>query len=265
MSPATAGRLAGRNAIVTGGASGLGEATVAYLAAAGARVIVADVDESAALRVAGAVSKAGGSAEGVAADVTSEGDVRRMVDAATGGNGDGRGRLDVLVCSAAVEVRASLEDTSDEDWQRIIDVNLKGPFLCLKHSVPAMVASGGGSAILLGSVLGAIGSPGYAAYCASKGALVNLAKQAAIEHAPDNVRVNVVSPTACEAGLFLKMVEQAPDPDAIKRMVAERTPMRRLGTADDVCESIMFLAGDESSYISGAVFPLDGGLAARRM
>jgi NAD(P)-dependent dehydrogenase (short-subunit alcohol dehydrogenase family) len=264
MTAAASGRLAGRNAIVTGGASGLGEATVAYLAAAGARVLVVDVDEQAAQRVAAAVSKAGGSAEAVAADVTNEGDVRGMVDAATGANGDG-GRLDVLVCSAAVEVRASLEDTSDDDWQRIIDVNLKGPFLCLKHSIPAMAASGGGSAILLGSVLGAIGSPGYAAYCASKGALVNLAKQAAIEHAADKVRVNVVSPSASESGLFLKMVERAPDPEAIKRMVAERTPMQRLGTADDVCESIMFLAGDESSYISGAVLPLDGGLAARRM
>ena len=167
--------------------------------------------------------------------------------------------------SGLVEVRASLAETCDEEWQRVLDVNLKGPFLCLKHAIPVMVRTGGGSAILLGSVLGAIGSPGYAAYCASKGALVNLAKQAAIEHAPDKVRVNVVSPTACEAGLFLKVVEQAPDPDAIKRMVAERTPMRRLGTADDVCESVMFLAGDESSYISGSVFPLDGGLAARRM
>jgi meso-butanediol dehydrogenase / (S,S)-butanediol dehydrogenase / diacetyl reductase len=256
------GRFGGRTAIVTGGASGLGEATVARLAAAGARVVVADVDEPAAQRVAGAVAKAGGAAEAVAADVASEDDVRRMVDAATGGDGGG---LDVLVCSAAVEVRASLADTSDDDWQRVLDVNLKGPFLCLKHAIPVMARSGGGSAILLGSVLGAIGSPGYAAYCASKGALVNLAKQAAIEHAPDKVRVNVVSPTACEAGLFLKVVEQAPDPEGIKRMVAERTPMGRLGTADDVCESIMFLAGDESSYISGTVFPLDGGLAARRM
>jgi meso-butanediol dehydrogenase / (S,S)-butanediol dehydrogenase / diacetyl reductase len=257
------GRFGGRTAVVTGGASGLGEATVARLAAAGARVVVADVDEPAAQRVAGAVVKAGGTAEAVAVDVRNEEDVRRMVGAATGGNGDGR--LDVLVCSAAVEVRASLADTSDDEWQRVLDVNVKGPFLCLKHAIPSMARSGGGSAILLGSVLGAIGSPGYAAYCASKGALVNLAKQAAIENAPDKVRVNVVSPSACEAGLFLKVVELAPDPDAIKRMVAERTPMHRLGTADDVCESIMFLAGDESSYITGAVFPLDGGLAARRM
>lgn len=259
------GRFAGRTAIVTGAASGIGEATVARLAAAGARVVVADVDEPEARRVAGAVTKAGGKAEGVGVDVTSEDEVRRMVDVATAANGNGGRRLDVLVCSAAVEVRAPLADTSDDDWQRVIDVNLKGPFLCLKHAIPVMARTGGGSAILLGSVLGAIGSPGYAAYCASKGALVNLAKQAAIEHAPDNVRVNVVSPSASETGLFLKVIQQAPDPEAIKRMVAERTPMRRLGTADDICESIMFLAGDESTYISGAVFPLDGGLAARRM
>src|SRR5215218_2436589 len=110
------GRFGGRTAIVTGGASGLGEAAVARLAAAGARVLVADINEPAAQRVAGAVVKAGGTAEAIAADVTEEEDVRRMVAAASGGNGSGR--LDVLVCSAAVEVRGSLVDTSDEDWQR---------------------------------------------------------------------------------------------------------------------------------------------------
>ena len=132
-------------------------------------------------------------------------------------------------------------------------MNLKGPFLCMKHGLaPDGRARGGGSVILLGSVLGAIGSPGYAAYCASKGALVNLAKQAAIEHAPDGVRVNVVSPSACETGLFLEMVSQAPDPEAIKRMVAERTPMGRLGTEADVVEAIMFLASRRRRRTSAA-------------
>src|SRR6185437_6204330 len=154
------------------------------------------------------------------------------------------GRLDALVCSAAIETRSSVVDCADDDWQRVLDVNLKGPFLCCKHGIPAIARSGGGAVVLLGSVLGAIGSPGYAAYCASKGALVNLAKQAAIEHAPDGVRVNVVSPSACETGLFLDMVSRAPDPDAIKRMVAERTPMGRLGTEADVVETIMFLLSD---------------------
>jgi NAD(P)-dependent dehydrogenase (short-subunit alcohol dehydrogenase family) len=134
----------------------------------------------------------------------------------------------------------------------------------MKYALGPMAATGGGSVVLLGSVLGAIGSPGYAAYCASKGALVNLAKQASIEHAPDGIRVNVVSPSACETGLFLDMVSRAPDPEAIKRMVAERTPLGRLGTEADVVEAILFLASDDSGYISGTTVPLDGGLAARR-
>jgi NAD(P)-dependent dehydrogenase (short-subunit alcohol dehydrogenase family) len=127
-----------------------------------------------------------------------------------------------------------------------------------------MVRGGRGSVVLMGSVLGSIGAPGYAAYCASKGALVNLAKQAAIEHAPDGVRVNVVSPSATDTGLFMQVAAQAPDPDAIIRMVASRNPMGRLGTGAEVCDAVAFLATDRSTYISGTVIALDGAMAARR-
>ena len=254
-------RLLGKTAVVTGGASGLGEAVAARCAAEGARVVVADVDEAGARRVADDLVADGASAEVAVADVTHEHEVAPLF----AGVAERHGSLDVLVCSAAVETRAALADTTDDEWQRILDVNLKGPFLCLKHAIPTMVRRGGGSAVLLGSVLGAIGSPNYAAYCASKGALVNLAKQAAIEHAPDGVRVNVVSPSACDTGLFANMAGQADDPDAIKRFVAERTPMGRLGRVDDVTEAVLYLASDASTYVSGAVIPLDGALAARRM
>ncbi len=253
-------RQVGKLAVVTGGGSGLGAAAARRLAAEGATVVVADIDEDEARRVAIAIADAGGDAEPTAVDVTHEGEIAAMFEAIA----EQHGRLDVLVCSAAVETRASVLDTTDAAWRRILDVNLKGPFLCMKHGLGLMANTGGGAVILLGSVLGAIGSPGYAAYCASKGALVNLAKQAAIEHAADGIRVNVVSPSACETGLFLEMVSRAPDPDAIKRMVADRTPMGRLGTEADVVETIMFLASDDSSYISGTTIPLDGGLAARR-
>ncbi len=240
-------RLDGRVAVVTGGTSGLGAAIVERFRDEGAQVVVADVDASHL-------------EDGDPVDVTRENDVADLFDRV----GKRYGRLDVLVCSAAVEIRAPLLETSDDDWQRILDVNLKGPFLCMKHAIPQMVATGG-SCVLMGSTLGAIGSPNYAAYCASKGALVNLAKQAAIEHAPDQVRVNVVSPTACEAGLFLKMAEASGDPDGIKQFVADRTPMGRLGAVDDVTETVMYLVTDASAYVSGTVIPLDGGLAARRM
>jgi NAD(P)-dependent dehydrogenase (short-subunit alcohol dehydrogenase family) len=250
----------GRVSVVTGGASGLGEAIAGWLAAAGDRVVVADIDELRARQVADNLLATGRKAEAMTVDVTSEGEVAAMVDDIV----ERHGRLDVLVCSAAVETRSSVVDCTDDDWQRVLDVNLKGPYLCMKHAIPAMVRGGGGAVVLLGSVLGAIGSPGYAAYCASKGALVNLAKQAAIEHAPDAVRVNVVSPSACDTGLFAQMVARAPDPDAIRQMVASRTPMGRLGRSDEVCATVAFLASPEAAYISGTVVPLDGGMAARR-
>jgi NAD(P)-dependent dehydrogenase (short-subunit alcohol dehydrogenase family) len=254
----TRARFGGRVAVVTGGASGLGEAVVERLAAEGARVVVADIDAAGAERVAAAVRVRGGFARAVAVDVTRRDDVARMVEAARQ-----EGGLHVLVLSAAVETQAPLGETTDDDWQRVLDVNLKGPFLCLREAIPVM-ARGGGAVVALGSTLGSIGQPGFAAYCASKGALVNLCKQAAIEHAADGVRVNVVAPSACEAGLFLRSAERSGDAAAVKRLVASRIPMGRLGTADDVCNTILFLASPESSYLSGAVLPLDGGLAARR-
>ncbi len=171
----------------------------------------------------------------------------------------------MLVHTAAVETRASAVDTTDDEWQRIIDVNLKSAFLSLKFGLPRLVAAGGGSVVLLGSVLGAIGSPGYAAYCASKGALVNLAKQAASEHAADGVRVNVVSPSATDTGLFARVAAATGDGEALMARVAAGTPMRRLGSAADVVEAVLFLAGPGSAYISGTVLPVDGAMAASRV
>ena len=248
-------------ALVTGGGSGLGAAVVATLAGRGDHVVVLDVDGDRADGVAGAVARAGGSAEAVTADVTDADAVGAAVERV----GRERGRLDALVCSAAVETRAPLVECSDEDWQRIIDVNVKGPFLCMRAAIPLMTDSGGGSVVLLGSILGAIGSPDYAAYCASKGALNNLAKQAAVEHAADGVRVNVVSPSATDTGLFMELVSHAPDPDAIVRMVAGRTPMQRLGRAAEVADTVAFLCSPGAGYTTGAIIPVDGGMAARRI
>jgi len=177
---------------------------------------------------------------------------------------------DATVCVAcsltsAIETRAPLAETSDDDWQRVLDVNLKGPFLCMRAGIPLIARSGGGAVVALGSTLGAIGQPDFAAYCASKGALVNLCKQAAIEHASDGVRVNVVSPSACDVGLFARVAASTGDAEGVMRMVASRVPLGRLGTADDVTEAVCYLASDAGAYVSAAVLPLDGGLAARRM
>lgn len=241
-------------AIVTGGGSGLGAAICARLAG-DHQVVVADIDGDAASRVAREV---GGHA--VAADVRNPADVAAMVGAAAA-----LGPLKVLVLSAAVETRASILDTSDEVWREVLDTNLKGPFLCMRAAVPHLIEAGGGSIVALGSTLGQIVTAGYPVYCASKFALTNLCKQVAIEHAADGVRVNVVAPSACSTGLFARMAEATGDPAGIERMVTSNVPMGRLGSASEVCDAVAFLASDASSYTSGAVLPLDGGLAARRM
>lgn len=253
------GALEGRAALVTGGASGLGAAIARRLAGEGAAVCVMDIDAPGAQRVAAEINAAGGRAQPCVADVTVTADVERAVEMASV-----EGNLRVAVLSAAVETRSSIVDCSDEEWQRILDVNLRGPFLCMRAAIPRMTQAGGGAIVAMGSVLGAIPAPQYPAYCASKAALVNLCKQAAIENASAGVRVNVVAPSACEAGLFLEVTAQAEDPQALREMIAANIPMGRLGTAEEVCDAVLFLVSDASSYTSGTVLPLDGGLAARR-
>jgi NAD(P)-dependent dehydrogenase (short-subunit alcohol dehydrogenase family) len=254
------GFLEGRSVLVAGGASGLGAAIAAGCAGRGAHVVVADRNAEGADAVAAEIVRAGGGATAVAADVTSSAQVDAMIDAVRSGP-----PLAGLVLSAAVETRAAALECTDEDWQRVLDVNLKGPFLCMRGAIPLLKQAGGGSVVALGSTLGHIGSPGYAAYCASKGGLVNLCKQAAIEHAPDQIRVNVISPSATDAGLFAQVAATMPDPDEFKDRIAAHVPMGRLGRAADVCEAALWLLSPASSYISGAVIPIDGGLAARRM
>jgi NAD(P)-dependent dehydrogenase (short-subunit alcohol dehydrogenase family) len=231
-------------AVVVGGLSGLGLAISQRLAEDGFDVVVGDLAEGGDIQM----------------DVRDDGDVARLMAFAAD-----RGPLRVLVLSAAVETRSSVIDTTDEAWREVLDTNLKGPFLCLRHAVPRMVEAGGGSVIALGSTLGQIVAPSFPAYCASKFGLTNLCKQVAIEHAPDGVRVNVVAPSATEVGLFARVAAESGDPEGVKAMVAGNVPMGRLGTAEDVTAVVSFLASDASSYISGAVIPLDGGMAARRL
>jgi NAD(P)-dependent dehydrogenase (short-subunit alcohol dehydrogenase family) len=253
------GLLGERVAIVAGGASGLGEVISHRLAAEGATVVVADVDRPGAETVADAIVAQGHNAVAITCDVTLPAQVDAMVEEAAT-----LGRIGVLVLSAAIESVTPVVDLSDDEWDRVLDVNLTGPFLCMRAAIPRMV-DGGGAVIALGSTLGLIVAPGHPAYCASKGALLNLCKQAAIEHAPDGVRVNMLAPSATDTGLFMKYSEQSPDPAALRAQIAANVPMHRLGTGDEVCDAVVFLASDQSAYISGAVIPLDGALAARRI
>ena len=187
--------------------------------------------------------------------------LERAPEEESGGNSRFTAGLMRIVYNGADDLRQLIE-LSDDEWQHILDVDLKGPFLAMRAGIPHLVANGGGSVIALGSTLGLIVAPGHPAYCAAKGALVNLCKQAAIEHAADGVRVNVLAPSATDTGLFMKFSGQAPDPEAVRARVAKANPMGRLGTADEVCDAAVFLASDQSTYVSGTVIPLDGGYTA---
>ena len=247
-------------AIVTGGASGLGAVICERLAADGTAVVVADVDDAGAWSVVRGITDGGGTAEAVSVDVTDPAGVDDAIALAVG-----MGPVRTLVLSAAVETRASVVHCTDDEWRRVIDTDLKGPFLCMRATVPPMVDAGGGSIVALGSTLGQIAGKGYAAYCTAKFALTNLCKQVAVEHAADGIRVNVVAPSACDTGLFMRVSGSTPDPEQLRRQVASAVPMGRLGTGADVASTVAFLASDASAYLSGAVIPVDGGLAARRV
>jgi NAD(P)-dependent dehydrogenase (short-subunit alcohol dehydrogenase family) len=233
-------------ALVTGAASGLGAAVADRLHDDGYEIVGADLDADESW-----IEQC---------DVRSDAEVRRVVESASS-----KGPLRAMVLSAAVETRSAIVDCADDDWQRVIDTNLKGPFLCMRHAVPAMVEAGGGSIVAMGSTLGSIVAPEYPAYCASKFGLTNLCKQVAIEHAGDGVRVNVLSLGPTDTGLFVRLTDMAPDPERVRAGVAANLPMRRLGRAEEVCAAVSFLVSDGAAFTSGAVIPLDGGLAARRM
>jgi NAD(P)-dependent dehydrogenase (short-subunit alcohol dehydrogenase family) len=221
-------------AFVTGAASGLGAAISDRLRSEGYDVVGFDLDANADWIEKG--------------DVTVDADVSRAVSAAAA-----RGPLKAMVLSAAVETRSSVVDCTDEEWQHVIDVNLKGPFLCMRHAVPHMVAAGGGSIVAMGSTLGSIVAPQFPAYCASKFGLTNL------------LRVNVLSLGPTDTGLFVRLTDMAPDPEQVRAGVASNLPMKRLGRASEVCDAVAFLVSEGAAWTSGAVLPLDGGLAARRM
>lgn len=247
------GRIDGKVAIVTGAGSGIGRATAALLAREGARVVVADVTGA----EQETASTIGEGAFAVHADVSKAADVEAMVAAAV----DQFGRLDILFNNAGIEgAQAPTAECTEDTFDRVISVNLKGVFLGMKFAIPAMIQSGGGSIINAASVAGLVGFPNIPAYCASKGGVIQLTKTAALEYATQNIRVNAT----CPGIISTPMVERfSGGTDAGREQMAALEPVKRMGTADEVAALVLFLASDESSFVTGAALPVDGGFVAQ--
>ena len=249
--------LGGRIALITGAASGQGRAAAVLFAEHGARIVVADIDDDGAGDTIAMVDDVGSSGIAVHADISRRSDCDAMVDAAIGQFGG----LDILYNNAAVQMSGRLVDTTEEEWDLTIGTNLDAVFWACRAAIPHLVESGNASIISTASVLGLIGSEGYAAYGPAKAGLVALMRQIATEYGPA-VRANVIAPGSIDTPRFRKVAESMPA-DFVPGL--ERTiPLHRLGTAEDVSGIALFLASNLSSYVTGAVVPADGGLAAFR-
>ena len=242
--------IAGKVALVTGGASGIGDACVRLFHSAGAKVLIADIDEAGAKALA---AELGSGAAAVRTDISSEESCQAMVDAALAQFG----QLDIAVNNAGISsVLTPLEDLSAAEWRRVVSINLDGQFYCLKAEISAMKARGG-SIINIASIMGAIGRDGASAYIAAKHGVVGLTKAAAIECAPHNLRVNSVGPGYVETPLLQKATLSALD------AIAALHPLGRLAQPVEIAAMVGFLASPAASFVTGAYYPVDGGYLAQ--
>ena len=248
-------RVAGKVALVSGGARGIGAATSRLLAREGAAVVLADVLEAEGKATEAEIAEAGGRATFMRLDVTDEENWQQVIDATVATYG----KLDVVVNNAGISGRTTVEETAAETWDRVMAVNGKGVFLGTKLAIPELRRAGGGSIINISSIYGIVGSETSAAYHASKGAVRIFTKSAAIQYAGEGIRVNSVHPGFVDS----PMTAASHALPEVHNLRIERTPLGRMGTPEDIAAGILYLASDESSFVTGSELVIDGGMTAR--
>jgi len=257
VDPVSPGRLDERVAIVTGGSSGLGRAGAIRFAEEGARVAIGSLQPLEGAEVVAEIEAAGGEAIYLEVDVRQPGDVAGLVALAE----ERWGRVDILYASAGVMTTGTAEETSEDDYQLTIDVNLGGSFRLAKYGIPALARAGGGSVILTGSEIGLVGASRAAAYCASKGGVINLTRALAIDAAPSNVRVNCLCPGPTDTPMMRAWYETG-DPVELERAQVAPILLNRIGRPPEIADAALFLASDASSFVTGTTLVVDGGATA---
>ncbi len=250
-------QFSGKVALVTGGSSGIGRATAIMFASRGATVVVASRSESESAKTVTTITSAGGNAKFIQTDVTSESQVISLVEAVT----REFGKLDYAFNNAGAQpVPSATTDQTEDDWDKMLAVNLKGTWLCMKHELKQMLRQGHGSIVNNASISGLVGIATWPAQCASKHGVVGLTRAVAIEYAKSGIRVNVVCPGAIETPMLHGLTGGNPE---FEQAVAASEPMGRVGTPEEVAEAVVWLSSDASSFVTGHALAVDGGWVAQ--
>ena len=252
------GRLDGKIAVITGGASGMGEATSKLFCSEGAKVVVADLQEEKGRKVVEAITQSGGQATYVQADVSSGEDVQGMVREAV----DRWGGLDIIFNNAGIGFsEGRVGESAEDDWDRVIAVDLKGVYLGMRHAIPHLLARGGGSIISTASIAGLLGFPNLGAYSAAKGGVIQLTKVVAVEYAAQGIRANCICPGGIATPLVLDNPRMATGvtPEQMLEGLKMAQPIPRAGMPLDIANAALWLASDESSFVTGQAIVVDGG------
>jgi NAD(P)-dependent dehydrogenase (short-subunit alcohol dehydrogenase family) len=252
-------KFAGHVAVVTGAGSGIGRAIAQAFAQEQAKVVIVDWNREAGERAAREIQESGLNAAYRHVDVSKSREVESLME----GVAQEYGRLDVLVNNAAIQILAQLVETKEEDWDRLHGVNLKGVFLCCKYAIPRIIASGGGAIINIASVLGFVGDPDLAAYCAAKGGVIALTKAAALGYGPKGVRLNCICPGDVDTPLFREYIEKDSDPERLRSEIFSKYALRRVAKPEDIARAAVFLASGDSSFVTGSTMVVDGGLTIK--
>ena len=249
-------RLQGKICIITGGGSGIGRAACLLFAREGGTVVVADKSASAAEQVA---ASAGNGAISIEVDVAESASVKTMIETTIGKFG----RLDVLVNNAGYGFTGNVVETDEDAWNKLMQVNVNGVFFGCKYAIPEMAKRGGGSIVNTASVVSIVGIRDRAAYCASKGAVAALTRAMALDHVGDNIRVNAVCPGTIDSPYFQEIFAKSPQAAELRRQLESRQAMNRLGQPEEIANGMLFLASDESSFMTGSLLTIDGGMTAQ--